>query len=439
MLVNSLLHDPSIGYDAEEHAAYMDTLAKGSLPSASQSDAFYVPPLPYAAALLPTALGISVFDAPLKFAQLLNVLYSVVLLYYVVRICRLIRRDQLLAIWTLLLLGSLPVYYRTMAFVRGEALAACLVVVALHHCLVTFGKGRPRLTNAAALGVLLALAVLSKQWAWFAVAAICAHMGAAALRNRAHRGAVTGSAALVLALTITAGGWFYAYLDRRFGSPMAFNHPPATESLLNRPRGFYLSAGLDNLFSDPIREAFSDPHPLLLPLFYADVWGDYWCYWSVYGWDVERASYILGDDIGERRPGKNFVTNRWTISAYLGHVNALALTASALLVSAVLLAVSRFRVAAGKPDGRPPAALALLALTVVASLSGYLALLGRYPDLDVKATYMLQIFPPAAILGGEALLCLGDRVPRFATALKITIVLAAIHRLPLFITRFPSW
>ncbi len=71
-------------------------------------------------------------------------------------------------------------------------------------------------------------------------------------------------------------GWFYGWLWISYGSPIAFNASPTTQwALHNEPAGFYFGTGNGCLFSDPVEPSFPNQ---LIPIFYAETWGDYWHY-----------------------------------------------------------------------------------------------------------------------------------------------------------------
>lgn len=82
------------------------------------------------------------------------------------------------------------------------------------------------------------------------------------------------------------------------------------------------------------------------------------------------------------------------------------------------------------------ATLGLLTMAVVFSAGGYLVLLVRYLPLDVKASYMLQIFPPCAVLASAFLGEVRRRLPRVEQTLRILLVMSALHEMPILLTRY---
>ena len=74
LLANALLHDPTSGYDANDHQNYVESLASHwRLPTKAESGQYYSPPLPYILPALLTALHTGLWKA-LKLAQFFNAL-----------------------------------------------------------------------------------------------------------------------------------------------------------------------------------------------------------------------------------------------------------------------------------------------------------------------------------------------------------------------------
>src|SRR5438093_3098503 len=86
LLFNAVFHDPWIGYDGEAHVQYIEALAKLRLPAMEDTPEWYSPPLPYLLPALWRAAGFSLTSAA-KAAQLLNVVYSLLLFEFLLRIC----------------------------------------------------------------------------------------------------------------------------------------------------------------------------------------------------------------------------------------------------------------------------------------------------------------------------------------------------------------
>ena len=73
--------------------------------------------------------------------------------------------------------------------------------------------------------------------------------------------------------------WFYIGLFIEYGSFTTFNQDSTLFSLKSQPLSFYIPIGdeLHMLFTKPIRPYFKNQ---FLPTLYADLWGDYWGYFS---------------------------------------------------------------------------------------------------------------------------------------------------------------
>lgn len=409
--VNAVIHNSHVGYDADAHVDYLQTVATGTLPSRDQSEEFYAAPLSYA---IPAALAVFGVDDGrrlAKAAQLANLAYSLLLTYFLIRLSRQVRRDDpRFATWSLLLLGMLPVYYRTVAFVRGETLCAALAVVAAEQLLAQRHRRDSILTLLAA-GAVLGLSMLAKQWGVPIAGAAVLFL---VLRNWSQRDSWRHTGAQVATVAWSAalvGGWFYAYLFVRFGSVTAFTEPLTPVSVV-RPLAFFTGLGLDHLFTNPLREQFSEPL-LFWPLLYSDTWGDYWGYW-------------LADANGD---GSRF-------APYLARLNVMGLLPSALIaagmVSGMLAAIALLR----RRWDQEREGLALCALAVAVPFTAYVLLLLASTELDVKASYILHVFPFAAVLAAAYLSRLRERAPLVARGAEVLLMLALAHTLPALLSRF---
>jgi hypothetical protein len=444
-LVNAWLHDPAIGYDSPEHLAYIETLAEGRLPTEADTAEFFCPPLPYALPAGLMATGVVDLWQAAKAAQLVNVLLSLGLIYYLIKICDLIQPgDVHLKIVSSALLGMLPVYYKTFAFVRGEPYLAFFAALAIHQALLVFVKGSRKRRHPVSLGIAIGLMVLSRQWGFFLLAGMIVFVALLWLRHRATRALLFKGLAISLAVAFVVGGWHYLILFKRYGTFAPFNRQASPEfALSNQPPVFYYGTGSGKLFSEPIREAFPNQ---LLPIFYSETWGDYWEYFLVWGRDVRTGEFLQGSVLQRAlrsEPTPEWLqTNKAEIAAYLGRVNLISLAPSLLLLAGFALGmVSIARLVPPSTDSPVDAAQVLLALLVVTSLVGYLCFVIMFPNLKkgadtVKATYMLQIFPPLALLGGQILRRIRERaVPVYRTLLVLFTVIC-LHNLPAMFTRY---
>ena len=431
-----VFHDPTVGYDAPSHLRYLATLAQFKLPDRHQTVEFFSPPLPYAIPALVKAIGgVSLWWAA-KAGQLMNLIFSIGLCWCVLKICDELDAGSVrLQFWSLALLAIVPVYYKSFSMVRGEPLLALMVVASVYWTLRAYRNVPRRVTDFAILGVMLGLAILSRQWAFLifpALAAFALLLPAANLK-----GHLLNLQPLLISFALAAivGGWFYLSLDLRFGSFATFSRKAGPLSLSNQPERFYSGLGLDSLFSDPIRPAYANE---FIPSFYSEFWGDYQCYFVVYG-RYGAEPFLSGRHLKEaldREPSPfGFRTNRYTIAASLGRAQALAMVPSLVFLGGLMMGACAVVGIGGDHRG-----WGLVAMVVVSSLLGYLAFVIRFPKLGsgdiIKATYMLQVVPLLAILGARFVLAVETRWPRLFLVLAGLLTLSGILNAPFLFTRY---
>jgi hypothetical protein len=446
VLINALFHFPTIGYDGFAHLDYIKTLAQGRLPSPRDTHEYFSPPLSYLGPALFQAAGLPLrFVA--KFSQLLNVVWSLLLTLGLLRLCDLIRPgSRLLKPAALGLLGMLPAYYKTFAFIRPEPLLACLAVWAAYGTVKVCALGHVTLPAAMRLGLILGLLLLTRQQAVLWLAGTVLVVSLMLWRTAADRYRLATASLLAFVITLAGGGWFYLHLHRAYGSPAAFNRAPLPMSLANHPASFYLGLGGATLFRDPVRPSFRRE---VWPKLYAETWGDHECYFLVYGRDTRNGSFAMGNLLEKALSAGVppwMETNRYRINGYLGRVNLVSLAPSALLVAGLVAGLVSMTRVATRPNGLgPDRARAVLALLAVVSILGYLTLLVRYPTDTgdtVKATYLIHVLPLLAVLAADLLERLYRRAPGSGRAVMILLATVAAHNAGTFLTRYgvlPYW
>jgi hypothetical protein len=341
-----------------------------------------------------------------KAGQLVNVLASIGLTLALLRLCDFARPgDDRFKTTALLLLAMLPVYYKSFAFLRGEPLLACFAAMATVE-FVRIAAGDVRARRAVALGVLLGLCILSRQWGFFLLPAFA--IVAVLTRNRPAFRCV-GIAAVVALLV---GGWFYGVLFARYSTILAFNRDPQPGNLFTtQPPEFFTAVHARELFTSPTRGAFPNR---LLPIFYAETWGDYW-------------GYFVSDRDGEPTP----------LDRYLGRVNVVSILPSALLLAGAALGLWRLvRSATSRTLDAQSLLYATCGAVVLCSVLGYGWFLLRYPNDKgdtIKATYMLHVFPLLAILAAAVLSRLRGRA--YVACVAVLLIITA-HNVPAMITRY---
>jgi hypothetical protein len=212
-------------------------------------------------------------------------------------------------------------------------------------------------------------------------------------------------------LITVISGWYYMSLHSRYGSITAFNKKPAARfSFTNQPLEFYVGLSPRLLFDKPVRPNFPNQ---FLPIFYSELWGDYWCFFAVYGRDTRKQKFLNGHSLNHILSQGNhpdwLETNYETMSAYLGRVNLVSAFPSLLaLVSLVIAARGILQRGANDPLlARQREIYAFSLLAIGTTMVGYFWFLIMYPNIGkgatIKATYVLQAFPFIAILTGIVL------------------------------------
>lgn len=428
---NAWRHDPRIGYDSEGHLAYIETLARGHLPSIEESREFFSPPLPYVFPGLLRAGGVKILSAA-KAAQFLQAILSLGLFYFLIKICRLVSPRRMVSLGAVVFTGMLPVYYRSFAFVRGEPYVAFFALMSIYYFLLTMREFRWR--NAMAAGAALGGCILSRQWGVFLVPAFAIFAAAIWWRNKSERLRIAESLGAIFAIGFLIGGWFYVDLRGRNDSVTAFNREPSKRfSFANQPREFYLEVEPRLLFTRPTRPNFPNE---LIPIFYSETWGDYWWLFCVWGKDLRKDpnDYLSGiwlaqSSLWEKVP-PDIATNYETMSRYLGRVNLMSILPTSLAFCALALALRRMQ----------NRVFALGLLVIAFSLAGYFWFLIQYPNLGkgdtIKATYMLHLFPLAGVFVGYLLGEIEGRRVWLARGILVALVAIALHNLGAMVTHY---
>ena len=451
VVLNACLHDPSVGYDGHEHLKYIEALAKMRLPTSTETIEFFSPPLPYVMPAFVLATGAKDFWWPAKVGQLVNALLSIALTFYLLKLCDFLSLAPHLKTAALLFLGLLPVYYKSFAFVRGEPLVAFLAVFIIHQALIIFVSRRWAWWNVIVLGVAMGLLVLSRQWGFLLFPALMVWVAWLAFTDRKARSHCLKALLTALAISFVVGGWFYLGLLKRYGVVTAFNRQPAPAfSLANQPARFYLGLGADEagaakLFTDPVRSAFPNQ---LLPIFYSEVWGDYWQYFVVSGFDSRTGEAISGGELegllSQKPPLAWLVTNRFRINSYLGRVNLVSLLPTALALLAIFFCVMQWIRDMRRGENTERArAFGLVILCLVTSVAGYLWFLIMYPNAGkgdtIKATYLLHAFPLVALMVAMLLAVIRERKRLVYQLVMLLLIAVWLHNLPAMVTHYISW
>ena len=427
--INTYVHHPFVGYDAEGHLDYMSVVAL-HLPTEAESGEYYSPPLPY---FLPSVIFqlctsdvITCKYIAGKFAQGINLVLSIVITIFLIKITELIKpQNQYFKIAALIIFGLFTVYYKTFSQIRGEPYLAFFEVLSIYLLLKLAKKPETiRLRDGIVLGICLGGLGLSRQWGFLLFPAIACLAALIFVQYKTSGWKFAGTILVSFFISFITCGWFYLYLNQIYGSFTAFNIAPRTFSFSNQPISFYRNTGIKKLllFRAPTRNTFDNQ---FMPLFYSDTWGDYWCYFTC----------ILNDqDLG-------YSSNKSMIRPYLGRVNLASLLPSFVLIIGMILGLrSLLQSLRAQTLSFESQAFAFLFLIVVISLAGYLWFLIKYPYLPrgatIKATYMIQIFMALPLLAANFLEVLRVKKPRIYQISILLLLLVFVHNAPAMITRY---
>ena len=445
VLINATLHHPKIGYDATSHITYIQVLFD-RLPDIQDTSEYFSPPLPYALPALFDKACETLLDnhehfpllegsyyifecrfADAKFAQYLNVLLSIGILYFVLLICEYLKPgNRAYKISVLVLFSLLTVYYKTFSQVRGEPYVAFFTVVSAYLLLKLANEENVLRKNVTFLGLSLGALILSRQWGFFLFPAIVFSGIWFLFQNRPSAPRLIKPILVSFVISAFVGGWFYLHLYLQNGTVTAFNIKENEPLSLNQ---FWSSLRRTHvqdfeIFKQPIRENFQGD---ILPTFYSETWGDYWGYFT---YVKENSTF-----------GDQGLDNAKEIAPYLGRVNLFSAIPTLILgLGWITSAIQLFNFK--KPVSIERLGSGLFFFMITTSAIGYIVFLINYyaaSEPTLKATYMIQAFMLIVFLGGDFLEKVRARFPRMY-ALTLTLLgIVFLHNLPAFITRYISF
>ncbi len=395
-LANVLFYPPGLGYDANAHREYTESLRQGEL--LQEEGAYYHPPGFYALAAGVTWLGEQAgLGQPLRLTQLVNALLASATALFVLVLGRTVfpgRPVVHLAALGLFTAGALVL--KSAAMFHPETLSLFLSTLALVVAARMLSVRPYPLAWAALLGVVLAAGQLVRAFALWTFAVVLLTLAAVALTRSAMRRRILAVGGIVVAATALVAGPWYVYQEARYGDPVFSRPQEPTPLWERRPLAFYVDPGLPELVTHPYRPYFTNR---FAPQLYADAWGDWY---GVFGWNAAHGP----PDEATRRElvAQNIVGIIPTLLAVAGWL--------------ALLAVSLVRL------GHAPERL-LVALLPLAGIAGMLYFTVSYPTPDgdvIKASYMLTTAPAWALCFGLAV----ERLFVWRRALGIGLAVALV-------------
>jgi 4-amino-4-deoxy-L-arabinose transferase-like glycosyltransferase len=389
------------GYDAWAASRYVDFLqSHHALPSPADTDVWHNPPLFYAlAAVVQPHVGWTGIE-PHKAVQLVSVLcgFGVVVLSFLIA-RELFPRSRWIQLGTLAVAAATPVLLRGSLMYHPEPLATLLATGGLFVGVRAAVRGWT-LERGVLVGALVGLANLTRTWALAEAAALIVVALVAWLRSRDPR-VLRFVVSFTLVFAFLSVPW-YAHEDVRYGTPLAFSKPdPAQWRPAGRPLAFFTSLKVEDVFTNPYQPTYAND---LLPVLYTDWWGDY-----------SRYFHVPLADLGA--PAK--LPSRYRGPMVVQSVVGVAPTVLALVGAVALLAEAVRRRSAG---------LWLVLLAAVFVVLAFVGFLVRYPKVDgdnVKALYILDTVPVAALCAAWSLDWVRRHANRLATGALLAWLLAA--------------
>jgi len=434
VLINGFLHNPAVGYDAQDHLSYITVLPDRLPATIKDTGEFYSPPLPYFLPSLGNRICVSLnqtLDCEFingKVAQFINFLLSIGITLLFLKLADLLKpgdeyfKISLLAFW-----GILTVYYKTFSQVRGEPYLAFFTVLTAYWMLrILKSPEKIWWKQAVALGFSIGGLILSRQLGFFLLPSIVGIAVIAVIKDRLGSWMLIKISLAGLAIASIVGGWFYMREYLVYGTFTPYSLPKKSFSFSNEPLSFYKNIGLRNfaLFTKPTRTTFDNQ---FIPTFYSDTWGDYWGYWVF----LRDKPYKIWPPAG----------NRDQINPVLGRVNLVSLIPTALFFGGLILgAYDLFQYLRNKRQRDPSVEFNIFVLFgIVFSMSGFFWFIITYPvdnGNTIKTTYIIQVFMLLPILAAEFLSRIRAKNGNLYTAIMLAVLVVFLHNLPILITRW---
>jgi tetratricopeptide (TPR) repeat protein len=266
------------GFDSEEHLKYISYIQEHrALPLPNEGWEMYQPPLYYliAAASL-SACKLSINDTTsILVLRLIGGFLGIAQLVFVFLSLRLLFSART-ALVGLLLAAFLPMHLYLAHYVTNEILAAALATVTLYLCLRLLKSNAPRVSQFAWLGLALGAAMLAKATAILLLPVVCGAIAGKLAHARAPITTSLRSLGLLLAICLVMGGWHYARIWLRFGTPLLGNWDVISGFTWWQDPGYHTAA-------DYVRFGRSLMHPFFSGFagfadgIYSTLWGDGLC------------------------------------------------------------------------------------------------------------------------------------------------------------------
>lgn len=422
ILIYNILHfDPILGYDAEAHYSYVDAFSRYlpdsfHLPTVDESREFFNPPLPY---IIPSSIQVIcrnilisqnlLEDCKPIYGKLTQIFQNILFLgsiFINLLTLRLFHEKKAFNLSFLILTMMLTVNYRTMSMIKGEVYILFFLSI-LIYLLSKLEKNNFNYENKDILkfGITIGLLALTRQWVFLIFPAF--FIVYFKIKENKKNYLYFSSLSLIVGFIISS--WFYFYNLFKYGSLTAFNTEINKTLNLERITEFVSVNGIGNyIFSNPIRPYFENK---FLPIFYSDVWGDYWGYFTF-------TSRFL--DIGR---------NQLNIGGYLGRVNLLS------LITVLIIFYFYFKTI----NNSNSQTLVFINYSIILSFIGYFIWVLLYQTGSqgdtIKATYMTQAINLIVFISAISI----EKITKQRTYISIIFILTLIfvHNFQSYLSHFP--
>lgn len=424
---NFFHYSPLLGYDAEAHYDYVnyfsmylpDTL---NLPSNKDSREFFSPPLAY---LFPSLIQVacrnmikstdllsecqSIYG---KFTMLFQYLLYLLTLFINMKSIQKILDIQSYKITTyLLLISMLAVNYRTISMIRGEPYILFFLSLLIYLLIIVSKKNFDVNYKYFLLtGLLIGLIALSRQWGFLLFPALGLLIFDKSIKDRKK---YFGFISYSFFVGFIISGWFYINLYLKYGSFTKFNKDSLGFNFANKPSNFYFPSmeNITVLFTNPIRPYLNNQ---FLSTLYADLWGDYWGYFSF------TSQYLsIGRD-------------QLSIGSYLGNVNKLAVFSTVIILLFYILT---------NLYNRGEFVVKYISFSVWFSLFGYLWFVISYPESTgdtVKASYIIQIFHLIVFSASLYFESIKSKNKKLFNFFLVTLFIIYLYNFQTYLSHFPN-
>ena len=423
---NFLHYSPILGYDAPAHFSYVDYFSKYlpssiKLPSDSDSREFFNPPVAYIFPSLVQVVCRNVIESNNflsdcqsvygKFTMIFqSLIYLLTLFINLKSIQKLLNLESYQSAIYFLLVSMLAVNYRTISMIRGEPYILFFLSLLIYFLIDSHALNfKVERKIYFIVGLLIALIALSRQWGFLLFPAFgILFFHPSINKSREYFKFLLFSFFVGFILS----SWFYFGLYFEYGTFTAFNKDSLGFDFSNKPPSFYLPnmEYLGYLFSNPIRPYLNNQ---FITSLYADVWGDYWGYFSF------TSQYL---DIGR---------DQIEIGAYFANVNKISIITTSVILSCFFLANRKYK---------NHFVIKYISFSVLFSILGYLWFTISYPEPTgdtVKATYIIQVFHLIIFSSSIYLESIKNKKQTLYRGVLITFFLIYMYNFQTYLSHFP--